>query len=140
MGHYIIKLKWTIATESWRDCQALTTSYLFFPQGLATCKSELPSFTWSSETTPFGVPLLRVAFPDEGQDDFAVLRSFNPVPLAAHERAEDLDSCIYEGYLLNEKDVHVTVTGCALSDNLQVIILCLGTDCAKTSWNFRFEL
>ena len=83
-------------------------------------KSELPSFSWGNEPSPFGVPFLRIAFPDQGNDDFAILKPYNPVPLAPHERSEDLDSCIYQGYLLNEKDVHVTMTGCAMSDNFKV--------------------
>ena len=36
------------------------------------------------------------------------------------EREEDVDKCIYDGYLMNEKDVYVTMAGCINSDNFQV--------------------
>jgi hypothetical protein len=63
------------------------------------------------------------------------LRRYNPIPAGPNERAEDIDSCIYDGYLKDESDVYVTVTGCASSNNFQVknhkrkrvneIIICL---------------
>ena len=53
----------------------------------------------------------------------AVLKPFNPIPQAASEREEEIDPCIYEGYLMNEKDVYITMTGCVNSDNFQVIMI-----------------
>ena len=50
----------------------------------------------------------------------AVLKPFNPIPQAAFEREEEIDPCIYEGYLLDEKDSMITLTGCPLTDNFQV--------------------
>ena len=66
------------------------------------------------------VPLLRIRFQDGKADDFAVLKSFNPIPQHALEREEDIDACIYEGFLMNEADSFVTVTGCPHSSNIQV--------------------
>ena len=83
-------------------------------------QSELPSFSWEGDASPFGVPFLKLSFPDQGNDDFAVMRPYNPIPLGPTERAEEMDSCIYQGFLLNEKDVHVTMTGCAYSDDFKV--------------------
>ena len=81
----------------------------------------LPSFSWQIDESPFGVPLLRIKFQDGGDDDFALLRKFNPIPIGPTERSESVDDCIYNGFLSKEEDVHVTVTGCAMSDNYQVI-------------------
>ena len=54
------------------------------------------------------------------QTDFQ--QTYNPIPVGADERAEEVDNCIYDGYLMNEKDVYVTMAGCANSDNFQVKI------------------
>ena len=85
----------------------------------ASCQTALPIFTWQNDPLAT-VPLLKISFPDGSKDDFAVLRTYNPVPLGPTERAEDVDSCIYDGYLQDEKDVYVTLTGCANSHNFQV--------------------
>jgi hypothetical protein len=79
-----------------------------------------PSFTWLNEKSPFGVPLLKIKFQDGGTDDFALLRKFNPIPMGPMERSDSVDDCIYNGFLSKEKDVHATVTGCAMSNNFQV--------------------
>jgi hypothetical protein len=78
----------------------------------------LPSFSWEHETSRL-VPLMKINFPD-GSEDFAVLQTYNPIPVGADERAEEVDNCIYDGYLMNEKDVYVTMAGCANSDNFQI--------------------
>ena len=83
------------------------------------CQTALPIFSWQSEPNA-PVPLLKVTFPDGSKDDLAVLRPYNPVPLGSNERAEDVDSCIYDGFLQDEKSVYVTLTGCANSDKFQV--------------------
>jgi len=33
---------------------------------------------------------------------------------------EDVDTCIYDGYLAQEEDVYVTLTGCAHTDTFNV--------------------
>ena len=63
---------------------------------------------------------MKIAFPDGGEDDFAVLQNFNPIPVGPAERSEDVDNCIYHGNLLKEKDVYVTVTGCPDANSFQV--------------------
>ena len=80
----------------------------------------MPSFSWEKVNSRQHYPMLKISFPD-GSEDFAVLNTFNPIPLGDGEREEDVDNCIYEGYLMNEKDVYITMTGCASSDNFQVI-------------------
>jgi hypothetical protein len=62
---------------------------------------------------------LRITYPN-GVADYAVLKYANPIPLGRDEREEDVDKCLYDGYLLNEKDVYVTLTGCVNSDTFQV--------------------
>jgi len=62
---------------------------------------------------------LKISFPD-GSVDFAELKYFNPIPVGINERAEDVDSCIYDGYLRLESDSYVTVTGCAFSSSFSV--------------------
>jgi len=80
---------------------------------------KLPTFSWLNEESPFGVPLLKIAFPDGGLDEIVFFRKFNPIPVGANERADSVDECIYNGFLSNEK-THVTLTGCAKSNNFQV--------------------
>ena len=84
------------------------------------CQPEaLPTFSWH-DGPPHQQPHLRISFPDGDKDDFAILREFNPIPLGPTERAEDVDNCIYDGYLQDEKDVYVVVTGCINTDTFQV--------------------
>ena len=83
----------------------------------------LPSFTWqrvSSRQT--AIPSIKITFPD-GTEDFAVIQHYNPIAQGRDEQEEDIDQCIFDGYLLNEKDVYVTVTGCPNADNFGVIPL-----------------
>jgi hypothetical protein len=79
-----------------------------------------PSFEWMGQFSSSEALLLKITFPDSGEDDVAVLKRFNPIPVGPQERSEDIDNCIFHGYLLNEKDVYVTVTGCPESKDLQV--------------------
>jgi len=53
-----------------------------------------------------------VTYPS-GLSDIAVLKNYSPIPVQSFERQEDVDTCIYDGYLSNENDVYVTLTGCA---------------------------
>ena len=84
-----------------------------------SCNELLPSFSWENANSRQAIPLLRITFPD-GSDDYAVLKAFNPIPLGRDEREEDVDKCIFDGYLMNEKNVHVTLAGCVNSDTFQV--------------------
>lgn len=76
----------------------------------------VPKFTWM-RTQP--QPLLKITFPD-GSEDTAVLKRYNPIPAGPNERAEDVDPCIFDGFLSQEKDAYVTVTGCPLTGNFDV--------------------
>ena len=80
----------------------------------------MPTFVWEAQEAEGLVPHLRIRFQDGKADDIAVLKRFNPIPQHALEREEDIDACIFEGFLMNEADSFVTVTGCPHSSNLQV--------------------
>ena len=79
-----------------------------------------PSFEWINPLSSDKAPKLKISFPDGGEDDVAVLQRFNPIPTGPATRFEDVDNCIFHGYLLHEKDVYVTVTGCPDSTTMQV--------------------
>lgn len=79
-----------------------------------------PIFEWIGRLSSDEVPRLKIIFPDGGEDDIAVLQRYNPIPVGPAERSEDVDSCIFHGYLLNEENVYVTVTGCPDSNSIQV--------------------
>jgi len=87
-------------------------------------QEELPSFSWEKANARQSNPLLKITFPD-GSEDYAVLNAFNPIPLGSDEHEEDVDNCIYNGYLMNEKDVYVTMAGCADSNTFQVSLIIL---------------
>ena len=90
-----------------------------------------PVFVWEDKTSGNGVPLLRVRFPDGAADDLAVLAAYNPIPQGLMEREEEMDACIFQGYLLGEPDSSVTVTGCPFTDNFQVSSLVITTSCGQ---------
>ena len=70
------------------------------------------------------LPLLKITFPDGKEDDFAVLKHFDIIPVGRNEDPATKDNCIYDGYLTNEKNVYVTLTGgCAYSDSFEVVLL-----------------
>ncbi len=81
----------------------------------ACCASGVPTFSWLQNPEP----VLKITYPN-GQSDIAVLKSFNPIPVQSYEREEDVDTCIYDGYLALEKDVYVTLTGCAHTNTFNV--------------------
>jgi len=43
--------------------------------------------------------------------DYAKLEQYNPLPLMADEREEDVDNCIFKGHLMNEPDAEIVMTG-----------------------------
>lgn len=107
-------------------------------------KTQLPSFEWLKEFAPFStVPLLKITFPDGNEDDFAVLRSFNPVPAGPEERDVDIDPCIFEGNLVNEPESQITLTGCPFTMNFEVTLnLCyeFTTNIIISFWDtYRFS-
>ena len=64
--------------------------------------------------------ILKITYPD-GNVDFALLKEYNPIPSGVNERLEDVDQCIYNGYLQEESNVYITLVGCANTYNFQVI-------------------
>ncbi len=90
----------------------------FLIASLASCYgSGVPTFSWLQNPQP----VLKITYPN-GLSDIAVLKSYNPIPVQSYERLEDVDPCIYDGYLANEKAVYVTLTGCARTDTFNVRI------------------
>ena len=60
-------------------------------------------------------------FSDGGDDDAALLKRVNPIPLGSSESESDLDGCIFIGNLRDESDVAVTITGgCPFENNFEV--------------------
>ena len=82
----------------------------------------VPTFSWlHDESSPTGVPLLSVDFHDGTAADVAVLKQINPIARRPHEKEEDIDQCIFDGFLKNEDKVYVTLTGgCPFEDTFQV--------------------
>ncbi len=80
---------------------------------------DLPTFSWESNGIEIS-PNLRINFPD-GSEDVAVLKEFNLIDQRSFD--EEIDPCIFDGFLKFEKDVYVTLTGCANTNNFQVFII-----------------
>ena len=104
------------------DVNVLLENILWIYIGFVSCKSltKTPTFTWLKDPSSTGVPPLQIDFHDGGIDDIALLSPFNPIPQGPTERSEEIDPCIYDGYLQNEKEVYVTLTGCPMSESFQV--------------------
>jgi len=90
--------------------------------GLASGTSQVPTFTWlHRQFSPDGVPLLSINFHDGKPDDVAVLKQINPIPRQPKEREENIDNCIFGGFLQMETTVYVTLTGgCPFEDNFEI--------------------
>ncbi len=89
---------------------------------MASCQNGVPTFEWvQDEVSPDGVPLLSINFHDGRKNDVAILKSFNPIPKGKNEREEDIDNCIFDGFLRDEEKVYVTLTGgCPFEDTFDV--------------------
>jgi hypothetical protein len=82
--------------------------------------ADLPSFEWVDDASS-ALPLLKITFPDGNEDDFAVLKHFDIIPTGRNEDPATVDNCIYDGYLTNENNVYVTLTGgCVCSKTFDV--------------------
>jgi hypothetical protein len=93
---------------------------LFFGLVATSFGTKTPTFSWIQKPEP----VLAITYPN-GLSDVAVLKNYNPIPVQSNERQEDIDTCIYDGYLSNEIDVYVTLTGCAHTDTFNVrVIFC----------------
>jgi hypothetical protein len=89
---------------------------------MVLCERGLPTFTWdgSSVSRDGAVPILIIGFPDGGSDDSAILKPVNPIPIDPNELGTFVDSCIFIGFLLNDPEVTVTLTGCPFQYNFEV--------------------
>jgi len=72
-----------------------------------------PKFTWIQTAEP----VLQITYPN-GVSDVVTLKKLNLQPGKRQENAAA--SCIYEGYMANEKDAYVSLAGCGLPDDFEV--------------------
>ena len=91
-----------------------------------------PSFEWIGKPSSEEALKLKISFPDGGGDDVAALQRFNPIPVGPAEKSEDIDSCIFHGYLQNEDGIYVTVTGCPHSHSLEVFFISFTSQSKQT--------
>ena len=93
-----------------------------FQIGSAVFSNALPSFEWQSGMqSRSGIPFLKIQFPNNGEEENIILEQFNPIPLRDYERSEDVDNCIFKGYLQNDPDSTVTLAGgCPFEESFEV--------------------
>jgi hypothetical protein len=92
-------------------------------KGTILSQSTVPSFTWGtvSDVNLGFDAVLYIRFPDGDNDDVALLKRVNPIPVVSGEAEADVDPCIFIGNLRDESDVTVTVTGgCPNENNVEV--------------------
>ena len=64
---------------------------------------------------------MSINFHDGQPNDVAILKQFNPIAKSLNEREEDVDNCIFDGFLKNEEKVYVTLTGgCPFEESFDV--------------------
>jgi len=100
----------------------LTKTHLPFSVDL---NAPVPEFSWSSEgCSSSGVAHLSVKFPGSSTADVAILTPANPIPKQPDELHEDVDRCIFSGFLQNEQDSQITITGgCPFENSFEVSII-----------------
>ena len=87
--------------------------------------ANVPKFSWSQEgCSRDGIAHLNVVFPDSDITDIAILSPANPIPRQAEELDQDVDNCIFSGFLRDEPDSVITLTGgCPFEDSFEVIFI-----------------
>ena len=93
-----------------------------FPPDDYFAEGPLPSFTWvvSEEIDNLPIVNLKIDFNDGGLPDVAQLnRNHNGLP---QDEEDSNNECILSGYLRDEDDIPVTVSGCFGSNTFQVMI------------------
>ena len=82
----------------------------------------VPILSWDPvQVSPDGIPLLNIYFNDGKKNDSILLARYNPIPLEDFETQAEVDQCIFNGYLKDEPDVYVTLTGgCPFDQNFEV--------------------
>jgi hypothetical protein len=86
---------------------------------LLNANQQVPKFSWLSERSASGVPLLSIKLGNE--DLTAVLSNYNPIPIELDETHSEVDPCIFKGHLKNDPATEVLVTGgCAGDDSFDV--------------------
>ena len=90
----------------------MTQVFLFYLTALGY-HHEAPIFEWVNSAS------LKIIYPN-GNEDFADLKKYNPIPVGPNERAEAVDPCIFNGFLREESNVYITLTGCPFTNTFQV--------------------
>ena len=105
-----------LATEYQR---VVDPNSILFDTGLAV-GAENPTFLLESGGPGIGsLPSLTIVYPDGGSSDAADLIAYNPIPQSPAEAPEDIEPCIYSGYLRKDPSVAVTVTAsCSTGDDI----------------------
>jgi hypothetical protein len=79
-----------------------------------------PKFSWLSERSESGVPLLSIKLKN-GENLIAVLKHYNPIPIELDLNRAEADPCIFRGFLQDDESAEVLVTGgCPGSDSFEV--------------------
>jgi len=107
-------------------------SYVVLNQGVCG-DGEKPSFAWvEHKTSNYGVPLLKVVYPDMKNADYLHLKQISPIPKQSGDGIkEEEDRCNFEGHLENEPEVNAFLKGgCPFDDSFVVL---------NSSLRFYFE-
>jgi len=104
--------------------RAYLLAALFMVSGVSALpsgKGNLPSFTWGNTDDVLNVINLNVEFNDGLLPDVAMLtKEINPD--MDPEEEEKNNECILTGWMRDEDDIDVTVSGCPGADSFQVIM------------------
>jgi hypothetical protein len=83
----------------------------------------VPQFHWDEENlSRSGIPLLKINFPEYGDDDLVHLSVTSLLDSTSFDRSNEA-TCIFEGFLEKEPDMPVAVTGCPGSSRVEVILI-----------------
>jgi len=75
-----------------------------------------------NKVSNFGIPLLRVSYPDNTKVDYLHLKQVSPKPRQPEERIEENEECSFEGHLENEPKVYAFLRGgCPFDDSFEVL-------------------
>lgn len=71
-----------------------------------------PKFTWLSDRSLNGIPLLSIRLQDrDDDDDVIILNRYNPIPVDLDEFRSEVDPCIFKGFLKSDPNSEVVLTG-----------------------------
>jgi len=71
-----------------------------------------PKFTWWSDRSLNGIPLLSIRLQDrDDDDDVIILNRYNPILVDLDEFQSEVDPCIFKGFLKSDPNSEVVLTG-----------------------------